>query len=112
MTPHFPFVAIAETVTIQDLLRDKPSLCLAILGAASFLNLKLQRTLGGLINGLIGARIVSGTFASLDMLQALLVHLAWYVFQHHNSSTILELTRLGLIINRGRDDTLSTFTLL
>ncbi|KAF4452976.1 hypothetical protein F53441_4207 [Fusarium austroafricanum] len=77
MSPHFPFVIIPDTVTIQGLVQDKPTLCVAILAAASHEDLKLQQSLGKLFNEIVVVRMIKGPFASLDMLQGLLVHLAW-----------------------------------
>lgn len=77
MSPHFPFVVVAESVTIQGLVQDKPTLCVAILAAASHEDLKLQQALGKLFNEIVLVRMIKGPFASLDMLQGLLVHLAW-----------------------------------
>ncbi|RKL31786.1 hypothetical protein BFJ70_g9575 [Fusarium oxysporum] len=76
MSPHFPFVVVAESVTIQGLVQDKPTLCVAILAAASHEDLKLQQALGKLFNEIVLVRMIKGPFASLDMLQGLLVHLA------------------------------------
>ncbi|KAF4956318.1 hypothetical protein FGADI_3895 [Fusarium gaditjirri] len=77
MSPHFPFVVVAESVTIQGLVQDKPTLCVAILAAVSHEDLKLQQELGKLFNEIVLVRMLKGPFATLDMLQGLLVHLAW-----------------------------------
>ncbi|KAF5547968.1 cercosporin resistance [Fusarium napiforme] len=77
MSPHFPFVIVAESVTIQGLVQDRPTLCVAILAAASHEDLKLQQSLGKLFNEIVLVIMVKGPFATLDMLQGLLVHLAW-----------------------------------
>ncbi|KAG5814427.1 hypothetical protein H9Q74_002671 [Fusarium xylarioides] len=76
MSPHFPFVIVAESVTIQGLVQDRPTLCVAILAAASHEDLKLQQNLGKLFNEIVLVRMIKGPFATLDMLQGLLVHLA------------------------------------
>ncbi|KAL6360767.1 hypothetical protein LRP88_06475 [Fusarium phalaenopsidis] len=76
MTPHFPFVVVQENVTIQDLVREKPALCVAILSAASHGDPKLQRALGQMFNEIVAVRLIKGPFATIDMLQGLLVHLA------------------------------------
>ncbi|KAH6955594.1 hypothetical protein DER45DRAFT_586529 [Fusarium avenaceum] len=56
MSPHFPFVVVPENVPIQGLVQDKPAL----------------KT----FNEIVVVRMIKGPFASLDMLQGLLVHLA------------------------------------
>ncbi|KAI6762666.1 hypothetical protein HG530_008646 [Fusarium avenaceum] len=76
MSPHFPFVVVPENVPIQGLVQDKPALCVAILAAASHEDLRLQQELGRLFNEIVVVRMIKGPFASLDMLQGLLVHLA------------------------------------
>ncbi|KAF5658865.1 cercosporin resistance protein [Fusarium heterosporum] len=76
MSPHFPFVVVRETIPIQELVQDKPALCVAILAASSHEDLRLQQELGKLFNELVVVRMMKGPFASLDMLQGLLVHLA------------------------------------
>ena len=79
MVPHFPFVAVAEDVLIGDMREAQPALCLAVLAAAAFEDPRLQRRLGSRFNQLVGLRMTKGQFASLEMLQGLLVSLAWYV---------------------------------
>ena len=79
MAPHFPFVMISESITMQGLVQDKPALCVAILAASCHDDRKLQRELGKLFNEIVVVRMIKGPFASLDMLQGLLIHLAWYV---------------------------------
>lgn len=77
MTPYFPFVVLSEQVSIGDLVRDRPCTCLAVLAAASHGQLKLQRTLGSLLNELIASRVATGPMHCLDVLQGLLVSVAW-----------------------------------
>ncbi|KAK8043755.1 hypothetical protein PG994_012593 [Apiospora phragmitis] len=76
MTPHFPFVVLSEQVSIGELARDRPCTCLAVLAAASHGRLKLQRSLGRLLNELIACRVASGPIHCLDMLQGLLINAA------------------------------------
>ena len=77
MTSYFPFVVVPEEVTVQDLIRTKPSLCLAILSAAAHGDIKLQRKLAVLFNELVAVRMIAGKFTTTELLQGLLVHLAW-----------------------------------
>ena len=77
MTHLFPFVLIPASVTFDALRADRPCLCLAMLAAASFDDVVLQRTLGRSFNQLIADKLARGNFASLDTLQGLLIHLAW-----------------------------------
>ncbi|KAK6223853.1 zn 2cys6 transcription factor [Colletotrichum tabaci] len=81
LTPHFPFVIIADSVHVSALRKTRPALCLALLAAASHDDVRLQRALGQMFNELVAARLVAGNFTCLDVLQGLLVHLAWAHFQ-------------------------------
>ncbi|KAJ3484690.1 hypothetical protein NLG97_g6994 [Lecanicillium saksenae] len=58
MVAHFPFVVVS------------------ILATACFQNAVLQRELGLMFNNLVSSRLVEGKFATLELLQALLVVLA------------------------------------
>ncbi|KAK2015848.1 hypothetical protein LZ32DRAFT_656242 [Colletotrichum eremochloae] len=81
LTPHFPFVIIADSEHVSNLRQTRPALCLALLAASSHDDVRLQRALGQMFNELVAARLVSGNFTCLDVLQGLLVHLAWAHFQ-------------------------------
>lgn len=77
MTPHFPFVIIPPDVSVHHLRLDKPFLFLAILAAASYENMPLQRSLGAEVKKAVSARMILNGEVSFDMLQGLLVYLAW-----------------------------------
>ncbi|KAK1573966.1 uncharacterized protein LY79DRAFT_524672 [Colletotrichum navitas] len=77
LTPHFPFVIVADSEHVSSLRQTRPALCLALLAASSHDDVRLQRALGHMFNELVAARLVSGNFTCLDVLQGLLVHLAW-----------------------------------
>ncbi|KZL85970.1 zn 2cys6 transcription factor [Colletotrichum incanum] len=81
LTPHFPFVIIADSDNVSNLRQKRPALCLALLAAASHDDVRLQRALGQMFNELVAARLLAGNFTCLDILQGLLVHLAWAHFQ-------------------------------
>ncbi|KAJ6442594.1 Nicotinamidase [Purpureocillium lavendulum] len=76
LAPHFPFVVVPSSLN-----ETRPMLHLAVLSAASFGDSSLQRRLGALFNQIVGARVANGPVATLDMLQGLLVHLAWAHYQ-------------------------------
>lgn len=82
MMARFPFIVIAER-SVDDLQTKQPALCLAVMTVAAFDNGKLQGRLGHMFNDLVAERIGRGSFASLDLLQALLVQLAWYGLSLH-----------------------------
>ena len=86
MTPRFPFVVLpdvdgAHETTLDFLRRERPSLCLAVLAVSASDDFVLQRELSRLFNESIANGIVTGKIRSLDMLQGLLVHLAWAHYQ-------------------------------
>ncbi|KAF5021744.1 hypothetical protein F66182_6194 [Fusarium sp. NRRL 66182] len=93
LSPHFPFVVISGAISIQELMLDKPSLCVAVLAAASTGDYKLQQALGHLFNEIVAVRLVKGPFACLDMLQGLLVHLAW---SHYHQASMKYTQHLSL----------------
>lgn len=80
MTAHFPFVVLPESLDIAHFAETRPCLCLAALAAAASGDVRLQRALGRLFNDMIGLLVAKGPCHSLDLLQGLLVHIAWYEF--------------------------------
>ncbi|KAI9837897.1 MAG: hypothetical protein M1837_002687 [Sclerophora amabilis] len=82
MTPHFPFVLIAPHMTAEKLRWEKPFLFLTILAAASYENMQLQSSLGKEVKQAISTRMIFGGEMSFELLQGLLVHLAWC--QYHS----------------------------
>lgn len=77
MTPHFPFVIVPEGMTALSMRQDRTCLINAIFAAASFHDFRLQRKLGRSFNSLVASRLAWSNFATFDLLQGLLVHLAW-----------------------------------
>ncbi|KAM5342328.1 hypothetical protein ACJ41O_013294 [Fusarium nematophilum] len=104
MTPHFPFVAVPDALSVQELVREKPALCVAVLSAASYGDPRLQRALGKLFNEVVAIRLIGGPFASIDMLQGLLVHLAWAHYQQGRMKYTQHLALAGSIISDMRLD--------
>ncbi|OAQ96161.1 hypothetical protein LLEC1_02114 [Akanthomyces lecanii] len=80
MSARFPFVVISER-SVDELHAKSPALCLAVVTVAAFDNGNLQRRLGHMFNHLVAERVAGGDFASLDLLQAFLVQLAWAHYQ-------------------------------
>lgn len=77
LTPHFPFVIVPANVSAADLRQEKPFLFLAILASASYDNMPLQRLLGAEVKKSISTRMILNGEISFDLLQGLLVYLAW-----------------------------------
>lgn len=78
-TQRFPFVVVPVTASIQDFWHQRPLVCLAVLAITSRDDAKRQKTLSKLLNEAVANRLVNGPFASLDLLQALIVQVAWSV---------------------------------
>lgn len=79
MVSHFPFVWISPQMTANESRREKPYLFLAILTAASFGDMPLQRALDVEFKKALASRMITNGNVSFDLLQALLVYLAWCV---------------------------------
>ena len=83
MMPHFPFVIIHPGESLDDLRRHKPLLFLAILFAASYPDIALQVRLNDAVKHAVSQRMLINGEVSFDLLQGLLVYLAWYLAHHH-----------------------------
>lgn len=80
MIPYFPFVLFTEDVHVSELMVIRPCACLAALAAASHSNVETQTALGGLFNRMVMAKMSDRqNFSTIDLLQGLLIHIAWYV---------------------------------
>jgi len=77
MTPHFPFVIIPPDVSVHHLRQERPFLFLAILATASYDNMPMQRFLGAEVKKAVSSRMILNGEISFDLLQGLLVFLAW-----------------------------------
>ncbi|KAH6887494.1 hypothetical protein B0T10DRAFT_607439, partial [Thelonectria olida] len=77
MTPYFPFVVFPDALSALDMNSERPCACLAALTVSSHADTHTQKALGTLFNQVVAARLASGKFNSLDLLQGLLIYLAW-----------------------------------
>lgn len=68
---------VASHVTAEMLRHEKPFLLLSLLAATCYDDMPLQRRLGREMKLAITNKMISGKTVSLQVLQALLVHLAW-----------------------------------
>lgn len=89
MAPQFPFVVIPPDATSESLRSERPMLWKAIVTAASCLNPSRQEAMGFEIMEEFGTRLLlkSSNFSRvqlLDLLQALIIHIAWLVTPHQN----------------------------
>jgi hypothetical protein len=77
---RFPFVVVSPREALDSLRREKPFLLLAILTFATQARPKLQAELELELRESLSKRVVVNMEKSLDILQGLLVYLAWCVF--------------------------------
>ncbi|KAM5474653.1 hypothetical protein MferCBS49748_000059 [Microsporum ferrugineum] len=99
MTEHFPFVLIPPHVMAEQLRRERPFLFLAVISSASYTDMPLQRKLGQEVKAAIASRMIINGEVCLDLLQGLLVYLAWchYHTRPHRYTQFLQLA-IALII--------------
>jgi hypothetical protein len=79
MVDFFPFVTLPKDCSCQDLSQHRPLLMFAVLTVASYESARLQQTLSREFRKTIMVQILTGK-KSLDLLQGLLIFLAWH---HH-----------------------------
>jgi hypothetical protein len=77
MSTYFPFVIVPEEATVLSMSHNQPFLCIAALAAAASSEKILQRKLEQSFRIAILQKIMLDGERSLDLLQALLVYLAW-----------------------------------
>ena len=80
MNSYFPFVMINPRATVQSMIQDSPYLLLAVLVTGSLANKSLQITLDKEFRAALSHSVVLHGEKSLDVLQGLLVYIAWSVY--------------------------------
>jgi hypothetical protein len=83
MVDFFPFVSLPKETFCRDLLQQRPILMFSVLTAASYDSSLLQLTLSREFRKVVMVKIMNGE-KSLDLLQGLLVFIAWH---HHYTDT-------------------------
>jgi hypothetical protein len=79
MADLFPFVTLPQGLSCRELLQQRPMLMFAVLTVASYDSVLLQLTLSREFRKVVTVKIMNGE-KSLDLLQGLLVFIAWH---HH-----------------------------
>lgn len=77
--PQFPFVVIPPDATSESLCQEKPMLWKAVMTASSYHKPLRQEAMGWKLMEEFSTRLLMKAEKSLDLLQALLVHLSWSV---------------------------------
>lgn len=78
LAPYCPFVIVPPQVNAEQLRREKPVLFLVTITAALYSNMPLQRKLEMEVKKKISDCMIGGAQISFEVLQGLLVHIAWY----------------------------------
>jgi len=73
----FPFVIISTQWRASDMMVERPFLLLTAVASAADSSSQLQQSLAEEINETLARRVVVAGDNNLDLLQGLLVHLAW-----------------------------------
>jgi hypothetical protein len=103
---HFPFVIIPEGVNASTLRQTSPFLLLCILTACLEHDPTLQEKLESEIRGVIGTSLIMEMRRSMDLLQGLLVHTAWYHYHwrtYHKQAYMLLQIAIMLVVDLGLD---------
>lgn len=79
LTPNFPFVIIADDMSAPQLQQQKPYLFESILMAASYRDPDCQTAMAKELLRKLTTSIVLKAESNLDLLQALIVYIAWLV---------------------------------
>lgn len=82
MMPHFPFVIIPAEVSLNDLRREKPFLFTTVMMVGCRHDASRQVAIASKIREIISYSVLVKGEQSLDMLQGLLIYLAWHVVQN------------------------------
>jgi hypothetical protein len=113
--PSFPFVLVPPKMTIDALRRERPVLLLAVLTAAANRNCKLQTRLELELRETLSKKILVDCEKSIDVLQGLLVYLAYYhLFFEPQREQMYQLSQMAgamavdLGINKSSQDTVAT----
>lgn len=78
LMPHCPFVVVPPQTSAESLRKDKPFLFLTILMATLYDNMPLQRMLEKEVKKKVSDCMIYDGPISFEVLQGLLVHIAWY----------------------------------
>ncbi|KAF2475440.1 uncharacterized protein BDR25DRAFT_279503 [Lindgomyces ingoldianus] len=76
----FPFVIIPEATNVDDLRHRRPFLFHALMTTMTYKTPAIQRVLAEELRAQIASRIITHSHKTLEILQGLLVHAAWYHF--------------------------------
>ncbi|KAM0140925.1 hypothetical protein ACHAO1_002051 [Botrytis cinerea] len=100
----FPFVLLPPRSSLESLRHERPILLLAILANTSQSNLPVQHLLETELRETIASRTIMHGEKSIDLLQGILLYLAWYHY-HYNpeKENLFQLTQMAntMVIDLG-----------
>jgi hypothetical protein len=76
---RFPFVSVSKDVDFDTLQKTRPFLALGIITAMSRKQPQQQKRLDTIFRKVVSERVIVQPDQSLDIIQGLLIYLAWYV---------------------------------
>ncbi|CAG8071288.1 unnamed protein product, partial [Penicillium nalgiovense] len=82
MTSYFPFFMVPSHATVLTMCKERPFVLMAALAAATSSDKKLQKSLGDKFRTCALHAIMVHNERSLDLLNGILVYLAWYHFYY------------------------------
>ncbi|PQE30693.1 hypothetical protein CJF32_00005890 [Rutstroemia sp. NJR-2017a WRK4] len=91
----FPFVTLPPNTSLDILRQQRPFLLLAVLAVTAQSNMALQSLLEHELRETLGRRVIVRGERSIDLLQGLLVYLAWYRFSHIYTQQLFQLTQMS-----------------
>jgi hypothetical protein len=75
---YFPFIRLPQGITMETVMKDHPFLLLGILAAMSMPDVYIHQRLDAKFRRVLSEKTIERDEKSLDLLQGLLVYLAWY----------------------------------
>lgn len=103
---HFPFVIIPHEMNASALRQESPFLLLCISTACLEHDYALQEKLEYEIREVIGTYLIMEMRRNMDLLQGLLVHIAWYHYHwktYHTQAYMLFQIAIMLVVDLGLD---------
>lgn len=97
LSDHFPFVA-PPSQSASHFRRGRPFLFQAMVMAASYQDRRVQKRRGKSFIEELSRRLLVDGVKSLDLLQGLLIHIAWYHCHLEGSSQMTNLLQLSIAI--------------
>ena len=109
--PHFPILALRQQTSAAALLEEAPLLLLSILVVSSSSNERLQSTLNEHFRKTLAQRATVNGETSLDLLQSLLLYLAWHHhYLDHRTQQMYQYLQqaVGMVVDLHLDEPLVT----